>query len=185
MRKKKRGFTLIEMLVAMAILVIAFGLVTFLYTKAARIRKIVVTNSEVQQVLSSITNTITYGDKSHWGMVHATGLDDSQYSETTICYLKNGSETMTVRIDAGEVFVEYDSSGEISLDPGDKVEILTDAPYNSRFEYFNPSGAPASSADEVSFIKIVLWARSTDPVMRFSPPTPIVTGVKLRGKTSF
>ena len=59
----KKGFTLLEVLIAMFILVIVFGLVTFLYVKAASIRKIVVANSEIQQTLSQMMDTIIHGEK--------------------------------------------------------------------------------------------------------------------------
>jgi len=198
MKRRKNGFTLVELLVAMVILVIAFGLVTYLYTRAAKIRKVVVVNNEIQQVLSQVMDTLTYGDKAHWGIIHATGLDANNPSETTILYLKKeiGGTTSTLKADInltnpGFVTVNWDGSGNIVLDPAGKVEILTDATYPSRFEYYDSKGqrlnAPLSSSDipKVSFIKIVLWARSRDPVMKFANPVPFVTGVKLRNKSSF
>ncbi|MCM8776749.1 MAG: prepilin-type N-terminal cleavage/methylation domain-containing protein [Candidatus Omnitrophica bacterium] len=188
--KKKNGFTLVELMVAMAIMVVAFGLVTYLYTRAAKIRKIVVVNNEVQQVLSQIMDTLTYGDKTHWGFSHSTGLDDSQVSETTAVYLKRDTETMEVIISDGKVNITW-GSDTIDLDPNNKVEVITDPPYNSRFEYFdrrdNRLNPPISSpdTDKVSFIKITLWARSTDPSFKLAEPVPLVTGVKLGKKTSF
>lgn len=188
---KRNGFTIMELMVAMAIMVVAFGLVTFLYTKAAKIRKIVVVNNEVQQVLSEIINTLTYGDKTHWGMIHSTGLDDSQPSETTIVYLKKGtSETMEVEMIDGGITIKW-GTDTINPDPNNKVEVITELPYSSRFEYFALSGeklnAPLSPSDrdKVSFIKITLWARSTDPSFKFAEPVVLVTGVKLGNKTSF
>ena len=192
-KKRKGGFTLVELLVAMVILVIAFGLVTYLYTRAAKIRKIVVVNNEIQQVLSQVMDTLTYGDKAHWGIIHATGLNNSTQLETAIC-LTGPTGTLTAVINPstypGFVTVNW-GSGDIVLDPAGKVEILTDATYPSRFEYYDSKGqrlnAPLSSSDipKVSFIKIVLWARSRDPVMKFANPVPLVTGVKLRNKSSF
>ena len=205
MKRRKNGFTLVELLVAMVILVIAFGLVTYLYTRAAKIRKIVVVNSEIQQVLSQVMDTLTYGDKAHWGIVDATGLDDTNPSETTVLYLEKKELDGTTRKETaiinpstnpGTVTVQWAVQGNppenpVILDPAGKVEVLTESPYQSRFEYYDSKGdivpSPLSSSDipKVSFIKIVLWARSRDPVMKFASPVPLVTGVKLRNKTSF
>ncbi|MCX8082990.1 MAG: type II secretion system GspH family protein [bacterium] len=180
----RKGFTLVELLVAMAIMVVAFGLVTFLYTKAARIRKVVVVTSEIQQMLSQIVNTLTYGNKTNWGMLYSTGLDSTTQYDTFIV-LRKGADTMTVKIDsAGNI-----TMNSMVLNIGEKV--IIDVSYPVRFEYFDRYGnkfnTPVSPSDsnKISFIKIVLWAKSTDPVMKFADPVPLVTGVRLRGKTSF
>lgn len=189
MRRQKSGFTLVELLVAMAILVIAFGLVTFLYTRAVRVRKIVVVTSEIQQVLSQMVDTLTYGDKRHWGIIHATGLNEG--SSEIACYLANGAASMTAEITGGTITVTWGSEPPVNLDPNNKVEILTDSSYPSRFEYIDASGNrldppfSAEDAQKVTFVKIVLWARSTDPSMMSATPVPLVTGVRLRGRTSF
>jgi len=192
---KKKGFTLIELLVAMSILVVAFGLVTFLYTKAARIRKIVVVNSEVQQTLSQIVDTLTYGDKTHWGMMHTTGLSDVDQYDTYIVLEKvteAGTNTMVVNIEStGNITVNW-GDGQITLNVGEKVALLTDPPYRSNFRYFDGKGneiqQPITSSierEKVTFIRITLWARSTDPSFKFAEPVPFVTGVRLGNKTSF
>jgi len=187
-KKRKGGFTLVELLVAMVILVIVFGLVTYLYTRAAKVRKIVVVNNEIQQVLSQVMDTLTYGDKAHWGIVHATGITSGNSSEMTISRFDptTGSpSTATIQINPstnpGTVTVQWNSENPVVLDPAGKVEILTE----SRFEYYDSGGNTTGDMTKVSFIKIVLWARSRDPVMRSANPVPLVTGVKLRNKSSF
>ncbi|HOL22317.1 MAG TPA: prepilin-type N-terminal cleavage/methylation domain-containing protein [bacterium] len=191
---KRKGFTLIELLVAMAILVVAFGLVTFLYTKAARIRRIVVVNSEVQQALSQIVDTLTYGDKAHWGIMHAAGLSDITQYDTYIVLKKDaaGTDTMVVEMKSdGNITVNW-GSGPITLNVGEKVAILTDTPYRSTFRYFDGMGneipqpiTSSANRNRVTFVKITLWAHSTDPSFKFAEPAPFVTGVKLGNKTSF
>ena len=86
-----------ELLVAMVILVMAFGLVTYLYTKAAKIRRTVVINSEIQQVLSEMADTLAHGEKDTWGLMDATGLDDSGVPETSFV-ARNGTQTMRAEI---------------------------------------------------------------------------------------
>lgn len=186
--RKSRGFTLIELMVAMIILVVIFGLVTFLYTKAAKIRKVVVVTSEIQQTLSQIMDTLTYGDRSdesHFGIIHSR-LDDNTNPDTTrnVTFSKGSADTMEITIEPeGNITVYWSASATtdpIILNLGKKVEIV----YNeSKFEYFNTNGerVAATESDKVSFIRITLWARSTDPDMKSVPSVPLVTGVRLRG----
>lgn len=187
--RKSRGFTLIELMVAMIILVVIFGLVTFLYTKASKIRKVVVVTSEIQQTLSQIMDTLTYGDRadeSHFGIIHSTGLDDNTNLDTmhNVTFSK-GTDTMEITIEPeGNITVYWSASATtdpIILNLGKKVKIDNE----SKFEYFNTNGERvvdlATERDKVSFIRITLWARSTDPGMKSAPSVPLVTGVRLRG----
>ncbi|MCM8760405.1 MAG: type II secretion system protein [Candidatus Omnitrophica bacterium] len=181
--RKNNGFTLIELVVAMAIIVLVFGLVTFLYTKAARIRKIVVVNNEVQQTLSQIIHTLTYGDKAHWGISDAERVDNNSSNATSLVVTKNnGTDRMTVNITPPDITVSWTGNQPetITLNIGRKVEILL----GSGFTYLDPGGNDGDKGN-VSFIKIILWARSTDPSFRSAPAVPLVTGVKLSNKTSF
>jgi len=187
----KRGFTLIELIVAMTILIIAFGLITYLYTRAARIRKVVVINSEIQQALSQIMDTLTYGEKGEWGLVHATEFISGSDNSFTA---KRGTDLMTASItdDEGEGSIQIDWNGNIyQLDPAKKIMLnssLTEEPVIplSRFEYFNFKGNPVTTNyADTSFVKITLWAVSTDPSLKDAPPVVLTTGVRLRNKMSF
>ncbi|MGC8805220.1 MAG: pilus assembly FimT family protein, partial [Candidatus Ratteibacteria bacterium] len=60
---KKNGFTLLEMLVALALIVIVVGLSAFLYAKAARLRKLITYQNEVQNTLNAMITEITYGSR--------------------------------------------------------------------------------------------------------------------------
>ncbi len=190
---------MVELLVAMVILVIAFGLVTYLYTRAARIRRIVVVNSELQQALSQMMDTLTYGERNSWGLIDATaietGLDAFTLSETTVLVASKGPYTMTARISSGtntESTLTVDwGGGDIMLDPEEKIGLLLyESPYQSMFEYYDSGGnrldMPLLEADakKVTFVKITLWARSTDPAFRKAPPVPFMTGVRLNNSPS-
>jgi len=123
----KKGFTLLEVLIAMFILVIVFGLVTFLYVKAASIRKIVVANSEIQQTLSQMMDTIIHGEKGKWGLADATTIraiyDDKTYPDTaisqyTLVAYKATDET------TGDTMIVRIASEEELLGSGDTTKTL-------------------------------------------------------------
>lgn len=198
---------MIELLVAMVILVIAFGLVTYLYTKAAKIRKIVVINSEVQQALSAMMDTLTYGENNTWGLKDAAKLTDCAVEETRIV-VENATGT--------------ELTAEIRTDPEDEDEIITLAikktgdpdftvidvnrkirlgktsdnpvwenpppPKKSKFECFDQTGnkLDPATADltKTTLVKITLWAQPTDPAFRNAPLIPFVTAVRLCNKPS-
>lgn len=194
--KRTFGFTMVELLISMVILVLAFGLVTYLYTRAARIRKIVVVHSEVQQVLSQVMDTLTYGEKGQWGIIHGTEVLPS--SGDSILELTNGTDTMEARIDQDEqdtVTVGWGDycANKVVLDAERKIIVknVATAPSTeipaSRFEYFNHKGEsvnPGDSAEEITLVKITLWAGSTDPAFKDAPAVPLMTAVRLRNKYS-
>ncbi|MCK9266668.1 type II secretion system GspH family protein [bacterium] len=184
----KRGFTLIELLVATAILIIVFGLVTYLYTRAAKVRKTIVIHSEIQQVLSQMLTTITYGEDKKWGLIDATSLESGE--STTFVVINEAIDRMDVTINPenGKIFVNG-----MDLDPGNKIMLLPKEVYPenpSRFEYFNSKGEQVEEGDipdqfgTITFIKITLSAKPTDPSMKDLHPAVLTTGVKLRNKIS-
>ncbi len=73
-KKMKRGFTIVEILVAMIIMTIAFGLMTFMYVRAQRMRREIVAYSEIQQILSQMADTIVNGKKGNLGVKFANGI---------------------------------------------------------------------------------------------------------------
>ncbi|HNS33367.1 MAG TPA: type II secretion system protein [bacterium] len=193
-RFRVKGFTIVELMVAMTILIIAFGLITFLYTRAAKIRKVVVLTSEIQQVLSQMMDTLTYGEKGYWGLIDATQVNPA--SSDSILNINSGTNVMQARIDhdaEGTIKISWGDfyTDQISLDPGQKVTVNSSATAEpviplSKFEYFDSSGTPiTSNYSDTSFVKITLWAVSTDPTLKDAPPISLVTGVKLHNKTSF
>ncbi|HOV22474.1 MAG TPA: prepilin-type N-terminal cleavage/methylation domain-containing protein [bacterium] len=111
MKKSKvgNGFTLIEILISMFILVIIFGLITVLFARASTVRKIVVAHSEIQQTLSQMMDTIVHGKRGGWGLADAScirsiTLNEGTYDDTCVsyntlvAYNETQNETMIVRI---------------------------------------------------------------------------------------
>lgn len=180
------GFTMVELLVAMVILVIAFGLVTFLYTKAAKIRKTVVINSEIQQVLSQMTDILTYGERNSWGLIDAVGLDDTATLDTKIVAQNADGETLTAEIKTVEDLLTLQitkNSTSYVIDVNKKVQLFDAAPTRSRFEYFDDRGnCLTATYGKTTLVKITLWARSTDPSFKNAPLVPFVTAVRLHNK---
>jgi prepilin-type N-terminal cleavage/methylation domain-containing protein len=202
-KKNENGFTMIEILVAMVILVIAFGLVTALYVRAARIRKVVVASSEIQQVLSQMNDVLIYGTKGKWGLSDASGISDASGLNTIVAYNETEAETMIARIDTEKnltgsgqeintLWVNwYDNP--VMPTPFYTAEALVDVNYNielssgSVFGFYNGRGIDVLLSDrtETTFIKIKLQGLSTTPGMEEKTPGEIVTGVRLLNKIPF
>jgi len=211
----KKGFTLLEVLIAMFILVIVFGLVTFLYVKAASIRKIVVANSEIQQTLSQMMDTIIHGKKSEWGLADATtvrSITDSSSSETCIsqytlvAYNETRNETMVVRIANEE---ELKGSGDTiktlwvnwydTPSPPASNSFYTDEALidinkkieltnNSRFDYYDSGGRNIIDEGlntETTLVKITLKAKSNEPALSNKAPVTLKTAIRLRNALPF
>lgn len=212
---RKKGFTLLEVLIAMFILVIVFGLITYLYVKAASVRKIVVANSETQQVLSQMVDTILHGKKDRWGLTDASvirSISDATGSETEIsgttlvAYNDTRNETMVVRIASEEelkgggntlktLWVNWYSS---PFPPSNSsfytnealIDInekieLTD---NSFFSYYDSRGRNILDEGlntETTLVKIKLEALSTDPTLSNKNPTLIETSMRLKNSFPF
>ncbi len=179
---------MVELLVTMAILVIAFGLVTYLYTRAARIRRIVVVNSEVQQALSQMMDTLTHGEKNSWGLIDADKIDGSTHYDTEFTALKGTADKMKVEISEDKEIhtlkITRNVGNPLFVDVNRKITLLTEEPQRSKFQYFD-SGKELKPSDDLSkttFIKITLWARSTNPAFKNAPAVPLMTGVRLNNK---
>ena len=201
---------MIEILVAMVILVSAFGLITVLYTRANRVKKIVSSNNDIQNILTEMINTITYGEKSNVlkGLMNATKVYNTlgNLLKANHCYLIFGNlENANVQyyaiapgLDSGEpnfTFTGTDTTlwyGESStgspptswktLDINAKVYL--DA--GSKFEFYDQRNLfPDNSSSETTLVKITLKGKSTDPAMRTMASVPVQTSVRLRNKSSF
>ncbi|MCD6408588.1 type II secretion system protein [bacterium] len=212
--RKKEGFTLIEIVVAMVILIIAFGLITFLYVKAAKIRKEVVEYSEIQQILSQMMDTITHGKKGKWGLKDATFIrsiegateGDTPISPyTLIAYNETRDETMIVRIASEEellgsgdktktLWVNWFTGStppmssfytqEALIDVNKKIE-LRDGSEIHYFDYRNRDILEEGISSETTFVKITLKGASLDPSMQNKSPVTLFTGIRLRNALPF
>jgi len=209
----KKGFTMIEILVAMVIMVMVFALLTVLYVRASKIRRIITAQNEVQGVLSQMMDTIIHGKKAKWGLVDATNIrsiTDSSGSETVIspytlvAYNETTDETMVVRIASEEelkgsgdtvktLWINwYNSSSppssfytnEALIDINKKIELTN----NSCFSYYDSGGRNILDEGlntETTLVKITLKGKSTEPAMKNMTPVTLHSAVRLRNKLSF
>ena len=208
----KKGLTLLEVLVAMFILVIVFGLVTFLYVKAASIRKIVVANSEIQQTLSQMMDTIIHGEKNTLGLCSAYHLNSAEsnpnpsppYKDVSHYVLvfsdKDASNTGIYAIapgatagnpsfsstDTDTTLWRYDTtSGKWqSLDINNKITLVS----GSKFDYYDSGGGNILDEHldtETTLVKITLKAKSNEPALSNKAPVTLKTAIRLRNALPF
>ncbi len=203
----KKGFTLLETLIAMFILVIVFGLVTFLYVKAANIRKIVVADSEIQQTLSQMMDTVIHGEKNTFGLSSAYYLNsaestpisinvspyvlvfsDKDASNTGIYAIAPGATAGTPSFsstDTDTTLWRYDTaSGWQSLDINKKLTLVS----GSKFDYYDTKGGNIIDEGldtETTLVKITLKAKSNEPVLSNKAPVTLKTAIRLRNSLPF
>jgi len=203
----KKGFTLLEVLIAMFILVIVFGLVTFLYVKAASIRKIVVANSEIQQTLSQMMDTIIHGEKNTLGLSSAYHLNSAESTpisinvspyvvvfsdkdalNTGIYAIAPGATAGTPDFsstDTDTTLWRYDTaSGWQSLDINNKISLVS----GSKFDYYDSKGRNIIDEGlntETTLVKITLKAKSNEPALSEKAPVTLKTAIRLRNALPF
>lgn len=204
----KKGVTLLEVLVAMFILVIVFGLVTFLYVKAASIRKIVVANSEIQQTLSQMMDTIIHGEKNTFGLSSAYHLNsaestpiprnvspyvlvfsDKDASNTGIYAIAPGATAGTPDFsstDTDTTLWRYDTASGTwqSLDINNKISLVS----GSKFDYYDSKGRNILDEGlntETTLVKITLEAKSNEPALSEKAPVTLKTAIRLRNALPF
>jgi len=205
-KDKGRGYTIVELLVAMAILVIAFGLVTVLYVRASRVRRVITSGSEVQQVLTQMVSTMAYRDRNN--MVKSLTAASRLYGWTGQVvgrYLVFGNVEEDKRqyyvIAPGEsgpggtgaeTTLWYGESAAgapgswVCLDPNRQMTLLSD----SRFEFYDGGRKRLlsdSSIETETPIQVVirLVGKSNDPTMKNRQPVSLITSIRLRNRTSF
>lgn len=185
---RKKGFTILEILIAITILVIVFTLVTVMYVRGSRIRNVVVAYNEVGEVLTQMTDVIVNGRKRFIGQ-DIPGLKtaikiEGDSNTLKLVYLQNSKTyTFEIKPDTKDDTSLYFSNS--SLDPNKKVVLLS----GSRFEYYYADGSPKTddqtNTDTITYVKIILYGKSTLPAMKNMNPIKIETGVRLKNSLSF
>jgi len=183
----KKGFTVLEILIALTILVIIFSLMTVFYVRGAKTRNIITAYNEVGEILSQGVDVISNGRKSFLGR-KITGLKDATSittAKSNLLTYGDGTNNITVEIKKGtntETSIYIDNK---SLDPNNKVIILS----GSKFEYFYPDGTPkqdeSTAVDTIVLVKIILIGKSTNPAMKNMVPMRIETLVRPKNNLSF
>lgn len=190
----KRGFTILEILVALTILVVVFSLMTLLYVRATRTRNIINAYNEVGEILSQMVDTIVNGRKGILGLKDAGNIVSySSYnvSPTTLVFSNStGSEILiyVIGLDSRNETTLYQihSSNwkKFDLDPNRKIYLTS----GSRFEYYDANGRNIineKTNTETTLVKIILYGKSNHPSMKKMVPMRIETTVRLKNKPSF
>jgi prepilin-type N-terminal cleavage/methylation domain-containing protein len=207
-RKMKKGFTVLEIIIALTILVIIFSLMTLFYVRGARTRNIITAYNEVGEILSQMSDTISNGRKGIPGLKDGfnvcSNLDpshkynllppflpsDATGSDTLIFSNNTSTETLIYFFQADNgtdtsLYQIHSSDWKrIDLNPNKKIYLLSD----SKFEYYDPAGRNIISEKlntETTLVKIILVGKSTNPAMKKMVPMRIETLVRLKNKTSF
>jgi len=198
--RRKRGFTLIEVMVAAGILVVAMALLTILYTRASRIRAAISRENNTQTVGSQIMETILYGTGGPAeGLLYATDILqlDPDHGGTPLwitfatldnyvnIYITDGtsSDTITQRVvpitdGLPSSITEWLSKPARDLDPNDKIEIETGSGFRCYDTYGILITNPADNPGQISTIEIYL--KITDKSLPGSLPVVFQQRVKIR-----
>lgn len=189
---KKYGFTILEILIALTILVVIFSLITLLYVRAARTRNIIQAYNEVGEVLSQMIDIITNGRKGVLGLKDAGNICSQQENPpvplnkyTLVFSDSTAKNTVIYQIKIENPRTETSLyQNNLDLDPNRKIYLES----GSRFEYYDAEGRNIIDEKlntETTFVKIILSGKSANPAMKKMTPMRIETSVRLKNKTSF
>jgi len=162
---KRWGFTLIEMLTTTAILVIIFGLLTVLFTRATTIHKVVRSGGDAENFGIYLLNTIIYGPGANReeGLIAAPAFSysDSTTKATELSFTTRTGKTVRYLIADGTL--KYGPSGsEVDLKPSWARDRQLDVlPTESGFFYYKDGAGtvPATANGENIYslrVKLVL-----------------------------
>lgn len=212
-KNKKTGFTMLEILVALALLVVIVGLSAFLYAKAARIRKLITYQNDIQNVLNSMITEINFGSRNTIGFQYADDIgrnvENSFYQ--LVFYDKTKGETVFYLVSPG-----MDSSQPSSLPTTDTDTTLWQAKSNlpgiparnsgewklldvnkttvfvseTGFTYYKSTSAGLQEIDNLSVdtpvaVKIKLRGKTTDPSLKTRPVTTLTIMIRPKNKLPF
>lgn len=215
MKKEKirKGFTMLEILVVLALLVTVVGLSAFLYTRAAKLRKLITYQNDIQSILNTMISEIIYGTRDSIGLQFAydikndpqnsfyeLGFYDATKAET-IFYLispgmNSGKPSALPTTDTDTTLwhaktktngVPARNSGEWKLIDANKVIQLTSG---SGFIYYSLTNTGLKQIDSLSSetpvaVKITLKGKTTDPSLKTRPVTTLEVLVRCRNKLPF
>ena len=161
----KKGFTLIEMLTTSAILVIVFGLLTVLFTRATTIHKVVRSGGDAENLGIYLLNTMIYGPgiNREEGLIgvpvfsfHPSTTGDTELVFTT----KTGK---SVRYAVADNTLKYGLGTGIDLKPTwAKDRQLDVVPAESRFYYYTDGAGTetATVGQEIYSVRLRLVLKS-------------------------
>ncbi|MCM8818301.1 MAG: type II secretion system GspH family protein [Candidatus Omnitrophica bacterium] len=176
-KQRKNGFTILEILVALTILVVVFSLITLLYVRAARTRNVINAYNEVSEVLTQMIDLMVNGRQNFMGNnIPALKIVSSfnTLTDKEISFTDNG---INFQYTITENTLKLSINGtEYNLDANNKIELQNE----SKFEYYTPGGG-----SEITLVKIILSGKSTNPAMKKMNPMRIETSVRLKNKLSF
>jgi len=212
-KNKKTGFTMIEVLVSLALMVIIVGLSAFLYARSAKLRKLITYQSDIQNILNSMITEINFGSRDTIGLQYAydiardvehtyeLGFYDEIKGETVFYLISPGmysgqpSFLPTTDTDTTLWQTKTISSGIPSRDSGEwklidinrSIVIASE----SSFTYYRSTSATGfKQIDDLTVetpiaVKITLIGKTTDPSLRTRPPISVTTMVRLKNKLPF
>ncbi len=210
-RNLKSGFTLLEILVGLTLLVIIVGLSAFLYARAARIRKLITYQNDVQNTLNSMITEIVYGSRDTAGLeyakeivkdignpAYAIGFYDATRNETVFYLISPGmnaeipsnpptTDTDTSLWQAKSNTMPPRNSNEWKLlDPNKSIELAS----GSGFTYYRLKNTGLEKIDNLSSetvvaVEIILNGKTTDPSLKTRPVITTRTFVRIKNKLPF
>lgn len=212
-KKKKSGFTLLEILVSLALIVIVVGLAGFLYVRAARIRKLITYQNDVQNTLNSMLTEITYGSRNTIGLEFASDIKndplnhyyelafyDATRQETVFYLISPGmnagapSTLPTTDTDTTLWQAKTNSSGVPArnsgnwklIDANKSIELAS----GSGFTYYSLTNNGLKQIDNLSSetavaVKITLKGKTTDPSLKSRPTITTTTLIRIKNKLPF
>ncbi|MCX7705729.1 MAG: type II secretion system GspH family protein [bacterium] len=211
--KKKKGFTMLEILVALALLIIIVGLATFLYVRAARLRKLITYQNDIQHVLSSMMTEISYGSRDTSGLefahdikndpqnpVYELGFYDAMRGETVLYLISPGmnsgmpsnlpttdTDTTLWQAKTKTSGVPARNSGQWKLIDVNKSIVITSG---SEFTYYRLTNAGLKKINNLQLepavaVKITLKGKTTDPSLKTRPITTATVLIRCKNKLQF
>jgi prepilin-type N-terminal cleavage/methylation domain-containing protein len=203
--KYHTGFTLLEVLIATTILVVIFGLATFMYVRAAKIRKEISYQNDIQLNLFTMLDEFSLGNRNSSGTESGFLLKNPEDPNEYNLHVETTSGSRFFKIAPGLAQEAPDSTGNdttlwhssngtdwFSLDLNKKINLRP----GSKFEYFNFRNEQVLLTDALfsetenyryipSLVKLTLIAGSNEPNARKKHPVTVVTFLRPRNILPF